>query len=141
MRKKARLDDLMEIERKYVLVKEKEMLHVHRRQRLIDFVEQRAVKRCRYSLRLYELANQEILNPEFYVTDAVSLTSANSCAVKVLAHGSSLDMACPKTLSGLICVDFAPETTDICDLSLYWSTTTSSVRSFPPSVSLSNLEW
>ena len=141
IKKKARFDDLIEIEKKYMLVKEIELLHVRRRLRLIDFVEQRAEKRCINSSRLYELASQEILNPEFSVTDAVVLTSDNSCTVRVLAHGSSLDLANPKTLSGMICVDFAPGSTDIRDISLYWSTTSSVSTSFPPSVSLSNLEW
>lgn len=141
MKKKARLDDLMEIEKKYALVKERELLHVRRRLRLVDFVEQRAETRCSFSSRLYKLANQEILNPGFSVTDAVTLTSDNSCTVKVLAHGLTLDSANSKTLSGMVCVDFAPGSTDIRDISLYWSATSSISTNFPPSVSLSNLEW
>lgn len=139
IKKKARLDYLMEIEEKYMLVKEKELLHVRRRQRVVDFVEQREVKCCFYSSRLRELASQEILNAEFSATDAVALNAANSGSVRVSAHGSDLDSSSSKTLSGVICVDFAPGSIDIRDISLYWSTR-SSVSSFPPSVSLSYLD-
>jgi hypothetical protein len=138
MKKKARFDDLLDIEKKFVLVKEKELLRVRRRERFVNFVEQCEAKCCLHSSRLHEIASREIRNPEFSVVDAVALTEADSGTVKVSAHGSDSDSARHKTLPGVICVDFAPGTTDICGVSLYWSHT-SSVSSFPAPVSLSNL--
>jgi hypothetical protein len=140
MKKKSRFDELLDIEKKYMLFKEKELLCVRKRERLVDFVEQCEAKRCLHSSRLHELASREIRNPEFSVVDSVALTAANSGTVKVSAYGSDVDSASPKTLPGVICVDFAPGSTDICDVSLYWSHT-SSVSSFPTPVSMSYLEW
>ena len=140
MKKKARFGRLLDIEKKYMLFKEKELLCVRKRARLVDFVEQCKANRCLHSSRLHELASREIRNSEFSVVDSVALTAANSGTVKVSAYGSDVDSASPKTLPGVICVDFAPGSTDICDVSLYWSHT-SSVSSFPTPVSMSYLEW
>mmetsp|Transcript_37822 Transcript_37822/g.81624 ORF Transcript_37822/g.81624 Transcript_37822/m.81624 type:complete len:342 (-) Transcript_37822:230-1255(-) len=139
MKKKARFDELIEIEKKYLLLQEKEIICRQRRQFVVEFVEnignsseQSEVKNCSLSSGLMELAREEIMNPEFSVMDCVALTSENSGMVRVTAHGTDLKFGNPKTLSGVICVDFVPGTVDICDVFLYWS----SPKSIPSSVGI-----
>jgi hypothetical protein len=123
VKNKARYDNLVEIEKMYMLLQEKELLQARRRLRLVDFVEKREAKCCIHSSRLHELASEDILNPVFSVTDAVALTEANSGTVRVLATGSELDLSSPMTLSGVICAVVSPGSTDIRDVSLFWSST------------------
>jgi hypothetical protein len=132
MKKKARYEELVELEKKYLRLNELENLRVLRRQCLADFVEKQDVAGCPYYSRLYQLASQEFQEPDFAILDSVALTAENSGMVRVSVHGISLDCASPKTLSGVICVDFAAGSTDITAVSLYWST----ARSIPPSVSI-----
>ena len=129
-KKKARHDNLVDIEKKYQLLQEKEKLQARRKQSVVDFVKQRDgdAMRCIHSSRLHELASQDILNPEFSVTGgtaAVAVTAADSGSVKVTVHGSELDSSAAMMLTGVICVDFVQESSDIRDISLFWSTTAS----------------
>ena len=132
MRKKARNEELIDIEKKYLRLKELETLQIHRRQRLADFIDKHDVEGCPQYSSVYQLACQELHEPELSMTDTVSLSTGNSGMVKVSIHGIGTESAKPKTMSGVISVDFAPHSTDIVAASLYWS---SSTKSIPPSVS------
>lgn len=129
-KKKARHDNLEDMEKKYKLLQEKEKLQARRKQSVVDFVKQRDcdAMRCIHSSRLHELASQDILNPEFSVTGgaaAVAISAADSGSVKVTVHGSELDSSAAMMLTGVICVDFVQESHDIRGVSLYWCTTAS----------------
>mmetsp|Transcript_29164 Transcript_29164/g.53790 ORF Transcript_29164/g.53790 Transcript_29164/m.53790 type:complete len:344 (-) Transcript_29164:269-1300(-) len=150
MKKKARIQELIETEKEYLLLKEKETLDQCRINRLVQYVEnvgstseQHEIKDCLHSSRLKRLASQEILKPEFAVIDTVALTTENSGMVKVSAHGTDLESGNPKTLSGVICVDYTPETADISAIFLYWSSPQSSPSSvgIVPSVSVLSFEF
>ncbi|KAL7537063.1 hypothetical protein ACHAXR_011455 [Thalassiosira sp. AJA248-18] len=148
MKKKARHEELMEIEKKYLILKEKEALDLRRQEHLVEFVENigsagaLAVKDCLHTSRLKELASHEIHKPEFSVTDTVALTAENSGMVKVSAHGIDLESGKSKTLSGVICADFSPQLAVISDVSLYWSfsKSISSSVGIVPSVSVLSFE-
>mmetsp|Transcript_50401 Transcript_50401/g.107337 ORF Transcript_50401/g.107337 Transcript_50401/m.107337 type:complete len:349 (+) Transcript_50401:138-1184(+) len=140
MKKKARLEELIEMEKKYLLLKEKELLNRTRRDHLVQFVEavgNKTVRNerndCIYSSRLIKLASQEITSPDFSATDNVALTTVNSGLVKVSVHGTDLETGNSKTLSGVVCVDFTPGNADICSVFLYLS----SPNSPPSSVGIS----
>lgn len=144
-KKKARLQELLDVEQKYLLMKERDALDLRRRQHLVQFVEnlgsrngQEEVKDCPYSTRLNELACQEIQKPEFVVTDSMASTSENSGMLTVSAQGTDMVTGKPKTLSGMICAEFTPGTADISAISLYWSAPRriSSSRGMFPSVSV-----
>lgn len=132
MRKKARSEELIEIEKKYIKLKELETLQLLRRQRLTDLVVKPDVEGCQHYSMLNQLACQEFQEPEFAMIDSVALTAENSGMVKVSVHGVGVECASPRTLSGVISVDFAPGSTDIVAVSLYWSTS----KSISPSVSI-----
>lgn len=149
MKKKARLHELMEMEKKYLLSKEKEVLDLCRRQRLNEFVEtsgnrfgQRKSKNCSHSSSLIKLASVQVQNPQFSVKESMAFAAENSGMVKVLAYGTDLESGNPKTLHGVICVDFSPGTADISDISLYWSSpeSTPSPGGMTPSVSVLSFE-
>lgn len=149
MRKKARFQELMEIEKKYLLLQEKEVLGLRRKEQLVEFVENignrsggNKAKDCPHSSKLNKLASHTIREPEFAVADAVALTSDNSGMIKVSARGTdTLESGECKTLSGVICVDFTPKRAEICAASLYWTSPDStSCCIFPPTVSIHSLE-
>ncbi len=133
MRKKARSEELIEIEKNYLRLKELETLQCLRRQRLADFLAKPDVEGCPHYSRLYQLACQEFHEPEFSIIDSVALATDNSGMVKVSVHGIGLECAIPRTLSGVLSVDFAPVSTDIVAVSLFWS---ASSKIIPPSVSI-----
>eukprot|EP00581_Thalassiosira_minuscula_P007675 CAMPEP_0183704826 /NCGR_PEP_ID=MMETSP0737-20130205/2087_1 /TAXON_ID=385413 /ORGANISM="Thalassiosira miniscula, Strain CCMP1093" /LENGTH=341 /DNA_ID=CAMNT_0025931841 /DNA_START=228 /DNA_END=1253 /DNA_ORIENTATION=+ len=149
MKKKARLQELLAMEKKYLLLQEKEVLDKSRTKSLIQFVESAGSvggdvknKDCIHLSKLKNLASQDLHNPEFSTTDAVALTAENSAMVKVSAHGTDLESGKPKTLSGVICVDFSPRSCDFVSISFYCSAmkkTSSSVGMFP-SVSVLSFE-
>ena len=62
IRKKARHDNLVEIDEKYLLLQENELLNLCRLRSLIEFVEHRDVNYI-FSSKLYELASEHILHP------------------------------------------------------------------------------
>mmetsp|Transcript_18617 Transcript_18617/g.40287 ORF Transcript_18617/g.40287 Transcript_18617/m.40287 type:complete len:342 (+) Transcript_18617:210-1235(+) len=138
-KKKARLQELLDVEKKYLLLQERNALDLRRRQRLVEFVENsHEVKDCPHSSRLNELACQEMQKPEFVVTDTMALTAEKSGLLKVSAHGTDLVSGNPKSLSGVIRADFTQGTADITAISLYWSAPerTPSSRVLCPSVSV-----
>ena len=70
MKKKARFQELSDIEAKYNVMKERESLDLRRRQHLIEFIENAAsaaveTKKCFHSSKLVKLASQILLKPEF----------------------------------------------------------------------------
>lgn len=141
MKKKVRLEDLIETENKYLALKEKEKLIATRVKHLVQFVEnvgspcaQHGINDCPHSSALMELASGDIVKPEFTATGCASMTDDNSGMVRVSAHGRDLVSGGPKTLLGVICVDFTPGSSSVCNISLYWSSsksTPSSVDMFP----------
>jgi hypothetical protein len=133
MRKKARSEELIEIEKNYLRLKELDTLQCLRRQRLADFLEKPDVEGCPHYACVYQLACQEFHEPELSMIDSVALTNNNSGMVKVSVHGLGLECANPRTLTGVLSVDFAPGSTDIVAVSLFWS---ASSKSIPPSVSI-----
>lgn len=78
MRKKARSEELIEIEKNYLRLKELETLQCLRRQRLADFLMKPDVEGCPHYSRLHQLACQEFHEPEFSMIDSVALTTDNS---------------------------------------------------------------
>ena len=146
MKKKQRLQELMDIEKKYLLLKEKETLDLRRRQSLNEFVEtsgNRAGQQsnCPHSSSLVELASADMNKPQFAATEQVAV-SGNSGMVKVSVHGTDLESGAPKTLLGVVCVDFTPGTATISTASLYWSSpkSTPAPGSMFPSVSVLSFE-
>jgi hypothetical protein len=144
MKKKARLQELMEVEQKYFVLKQKEELDLSRRQRLTDFVD--SAGRTEHNIsasRLTQLASKEIKKPEFSLAGSIALTSENSAMVRVSARGTDLESGEPKSLCGVILAEFTPRTADVCAVSLFWTSPTSASPSgsmFPPSVSLLSFE-
>ena len=135
----------MEIEKKYLLLQEKEALGLRRKEQLVEFVENIGNRSCcPHSSKLNKLASHTIREPEFAVADDVALTADNSGMVKVSARGTdTLKSGECKTLSGVICVDFTPKRAEICAASLYWSSpdsTSCPACIFPPTVSTVSLE-
>lgn len=139
MKKKARLEELLETEKRYLLLKGKELLFNSRRKNLIQFLEdvgnansseQRDAKD--YSSRLKELASEKLLTPKFTSVDRVALSNENSGMVKVSVQGQDVESGNTKTLNGVVCVDFTPRTPDIAAVFLYWS----SPKSTPLSVGM-----
>ena len=125
-----------EIEKKFILLQENELLNLCRLRSLIGFIEHRDVN-CIFSSKLYELASEHILHPVvFVIHDTVTLAVSDSGTVQVLVQGSELDSSCPKTLKGLICVKFASEASDILDVSIFWSAN----QTITPSVSSAHME-
>lgn len=142
-KKKARLQELLDIEKEYLLLRENEVLVVRRKQRLAEFVEtawkdRPEVKACDHSSSLSELASQVIQKAQFSVTDSVALTSEHTGMARVSARGTDLESGQPKTLTGVIDVDFTPGTADISDVSLYWASpeSTTSPVGMVPSISV-----
>ena len=125
MKKKARFQELSDIEAKYNVMKERESLYLRRRQHLIEFIENAAsaaveTNKCVHSSKLVKLASQILLKPEFSVTTSVC-TSNDTALVKISARGTTVDLeSTQKTLFGVISVNFIPGTIDISDISLYW---------------------
>lgn len=148
LKKKQRLEELVEMEKKYLLLKEKESLDTRRREHIVQFVEavgngtDHKAKESPHSSKIIEIASQVILKPQFCVTDSVALTAANSGMVKVSAYGTDVESGKPKTLSAVICADFVPKSADISGVSIYWSSSknTSSSVSIFPSVSVLSFE-
>jgi len=154
MKKKARFQELSDIEAKYNVMKERESLYLRRRQHLIEFIENAAsaageTNKCVHSSKLVKLASQILLKPEFSVSPMTSICTSNDTAlVKVSARGTTVDLeSTQKTLSGVISVNFIPVSVDISDVSLYWqsslplniSSSTGST-SLQPSVSVLSFE-
>lgn len=144
LKKKARLQVLLEIEGKYNLLREIEALNQDRCQSLVKYVNNigNASNSCHHASKLMKLASRELTKPEFSVTDAVTLTAENSGVVKVQAQGTDLESGDPKVISGMICVDFAPKSASIDAVSLYWSANnaTSSLSGMVPSISALSFE-
>ena len=144
MKKKARFQELVDIEQKYLLLKQKETLELRRREQLVAFVENAGLeaKACPHSSRLIRLASRKLRRPEFAVAGAVALTTQDSGIVKVSVSGADLDSGEAKTLTGVIGVDFGPSTADICAASLHWSSleSTASSAGMFPSVSVLSFE-
>ena len=149
MKKKARLQELIDTEQKYMLLKENEVLNLCRRQRLNEFVEtsgnrfgQRESKNCPHSSMLIKLASVQVQSPQFSVKESIAFAADNSGMVKVIAYGTDLECGNPKRLHGVICVDFSPGTADISGISLYWSSpeSTLSTEGISPSVSVLSFE-
>lgn len=139
-KKKARLMELMDIEEKFLFLKERESLDLCRRQGLVDLIETAGnrpeLKACPHSSHLSQLASQEFQKAQFSVTDSVALTAENSGTVKVSVHGTDVESGKSKTLLGVISVDFSPGSTDICDVSLYWSWPKNKRVGIVPSISV-----
>ena len=154
MKKKARFQELSDIEAKYNVMKERESLDLRRRQHLIDFIENAAsaaveTNKCAHSSKLVKLASQILLKPEFSVTKMTTsvCTSNNTALVKVSARGTTVDLeSTQKTLSGVISVNFIPASVDISDVSLYWQSSLPEISSsfggtsLQPSVSVLSFE-
>ena len=155
MKKKARFQELSDIEAKYNIMKERDSLDLRRRQHLIEFVENAsaAVKtnKCVHLSKLVKLASQVLLKPEFSVTKMTTsiCTSNDTALVKVSARGTTVDLeSTQKTLSGVISVNFIPASVDISDVSLYWksylpeniSSSNSGSTSLQPSISVLSFE-
>jgi len=147
MKKKARLEQLLDIEKRYMLTKERYTLELSRKQTLIKFVETaskhcQSNRDCPHSFRLHQLASQVIKSPEFSIAGTVALTSEDSGMVKISARGTDLESGDSTTLSGVVCVEYSSRTSGISSVSLYWSSsqgTSSSVGMFP-SISLLSFE-
>ena len=152
MKKKARFQELSDIEAKYNVMKERESLYLRRRQHLIEFIENASAavetNKCVHSSMLVKLASQILLKPEFSVMTTSVCTSNDTALVKVSARGTTVDLeSTQKTLSGVISVNFIPGTIDVSDISLYWqsslpgniSSSTGS-NSLQPSVSVLSFE-
>lgn len=153
MKKKARFQELSDIEAKYNVMKERESLDLRRRQHLIEFIENAAsaaveTNKSVHSSKLVKLASQILLKPEFSVMTTSVCTSNDTALVKVSARGTTVDLeSTQKTLSGVISVNFIQGTVDISDVSLYWqsslpeniSSSTGST-SLQPSVSVLSFE-
>ena len=143
MKKKARFQELVDIEQKYLLLKQKETLELRRREQLVAFVENAGLeaKACPHSSRLIRLASRKLRRPEFAVAGAVALTTQDSGIVKVSVSGAD-ESGEAKTLTGVIGVDFGPSTADICAASLHWSSleSTASSAGMFPSVSVLSFE-
>ena len=151
MKKKARFQELSDIEAKYNVMKERESLDLRRRQHLIEFIENAAAAgekgKCSHSSKLVKLASR-LLKPEFSVSSMTSVCTSNDTAlVKISARGTTVDLeSTQKTLSGVISVNFIPASVDISDI-LYWqsslpeniSSSTGST-SLQPSVSVLSFE-
>jgi len=92
MKKKARFQELSDIEAKYNVMKERESLYLRRRQHLIEFIENASAagetSRCVHSSKLVKLASRVLLKPEFSVTNLTTsmCTSDNTALVKVSAR-------------------------------------------------------
>lgn len=136
LKKKERLQTLLDTESKYLLLKEKEALEHCRINSLVHCVENMD---C---FALKKLAGQEFLKPRFSVIDSVALTADNSGMVRVSARETALESGNPKTLSGVICVIFTPRTAHIKTISLFWSSPKSISCSvgMSPSVSVLSFE-
>lgn len=130
----------MEIEKKYILLQENELLNLCRLRSLIDFVEHRDVNSI-FSSKLYELASEHILHPVVFVLhNTVALDVSDSGSVQVSVQGLKLDSSCPKTLKGLICVEFASKASDIIDVTIFWSNQSSANLTITPSVTSVHME-
>lgn len=147
MKKKARLEELLDIEKKYSLLKERHALEFCRKQYLVKFIENasrngQSMRDCPHSSRLNQLASQVIHKSEFSVTGTVALHSEDAGMVKVSAQGTDYESGEMKTLSGVICVDYAPRTSYVSSVSLYWSSPHSPLSSvgMSPSVSVLSFE-
>lgn len=151
MKKKARFQELSDIEAKYNVMKERESLDLRRRQHLIEFIENAAAAgekgKCSHSSKLVKLASR-LLKPEFSVSSMTSVCTSNDTAlVKISARGTTVDLeSTQKTLSGVIGVNFIPGTIDVSDVSLYWQSylpeisSNSGSSSLQPSVSVLSFE-
>ena len=115
----------MDLEKNHLLLKEKEELDLLRKERLVTFVEsvghEHQAKHCLLFSKLIKLSSEELLKPRFSVTNSVALSDENSGMVKVSIYGTDVESGKPKTLSGVICADFAPKTAELSSVSLYWS--------------------
>lgn len=145
MKQRARLEELIETEKKYLALKEKEKLFNTREELLVQFVEnvgnpsaQQRIDNCPHVSTLMELASGEIAKPEFTATGSAATRDDNSGMVRVSAHGRDLVSGGPKTLQGVICVDFTPGSAHVCNVSLYWSSPLSS-GGMSPSISVLSL--
>ena len=153
MKKKARFQELSDIEAKYNVMKERESLDLRRRQHLIEFIENAAsaaveTNKSVHSSKLVKLASQILLKPDFSVMTTSVCTSNDTALVKVSARGTTVDLeSTQKTLFGVISVNFIPASVDISDVSLYWQSSlpkniSSSIGStiLQPSVSVLSFE-
>lgn len=153
MKKKARHQELIEIEKKYLLLQEKEKLTVKRKKYLVKFVESvgssPVTSICSHQLpcRLRKLACDRVRNAEFSVIGssaetAVALTSENSGFLKVSVRGADVISGETTTAFGVLCAEFCQGSADITDVTLHWSPSqvTMSLAGIFPSVSHSSLE-
>ncbi|KAL7527660.1 hypothetical protein ACHAWF_002268 [Thalassiosira exigua] len=120
MKKKARLEHLVNIEKKYTPLQAKEALSDLRRRNLEDLVENAAEGEGGPSSKLHQLASQVVQRPEFSLAARVVL--AEDCGmVKVSVRGHDFESGELKTLSGVVCAEFGSGTADVCSASVYWS--------------------
>lgn len=167
MRKKARFQELEQIEIEFHRLKEKEELDEHRRQHLIYFVENvsNARSTCIHSSKLMNeisSSQDDIQDPKVIVIgQEVILSSENSGMVKVsVCSSSGTDVESSaisnnndpekKISSGVIDAKFFPGTADIHSVALYWYSSSLTTRenftssedttSLSPSVSVLSFE-
>ena len=167
MRKKARFQELEQIEIEFHQLKEKEELEERRRQHLIYFVENvsNARSTCIHSSKLMNeisSSQDDIQDPKVIVIgQEVILSSENSGMVKVsVCNSSGTDVESSassnnnpekKISSGVIDAKFIPGTADIHSVALYWSSSSLTTRenfssssedttSLSPSVSVLSFE-
>lgn len=148
MKKKARLQELLDTEKRYMQLMSQEDLCRRRRELIVQFVEcvgiqsQPKTMLCSHSSLLEDVAIQALKRPQFSIIGDVALTSEDSGMVRVSARGSDLESGEPKTLTGVIHADFVPRATEISAVALFWSPTTRRVTSggMVPSISVSSFD-
>ncbi|KAL7527661.1 hypothetical protein ACHAWF_002269 [Thalassiosira exigua] len=140
MKKKARLERLIAVEKRYALLRAEETRDDLRRKNLEDLVESAAEGEYPQSSRLHQLASQVVQRPEYSLASRVAL--AEDCGmVKVSVRGHGFDSGELKTLSGVVCAKFGPGTAEVCSASVYWSSPERNAQDaqragIPPSVSV-----
>lgn len=150
MKKKARFQELEQIEIEFHQLKEKEDLDERRRQHLIYFVENvsNARSTCIHSSKLMNeivSSQDDIQDPKVIVIGKeVTLSSENSGMVKVsVCNSSGTDVKSSamsinnnpekKISSGVIEAKFIPGTADIHSVALYWSSSLTTRENFTSS--------
>ncbi|KAL7553988.1 hypothetical protein ACHAWF_018312 [Thalassiosira exigua] len=140
MKKKARLEHLVDVEKKYARLRATEARNDLRRRNLEDLVENSAENGNSPSSTLQRLASQVISKPEFSLAGRVAL-SEDSGMVRVSVRGNDLDSGEVQTLSGVVSAEFSPGAADVSTASVYWSSPGSNAQNasragIAPSVSV-----
>jgi len=118
-KKKARLDELEEIETRYLSLKRRETLNNHRRRHIVEFVENVNVKadqKCRLAVKLIRLVERQLSNPELAVLGEIALSSGDVAMAHVSARGNVANES--KTMTGVVSASFRPGATELQDLSI-----------------------